>query len=476
MEKIKDNYLFFIIIIAFIGGKLLLWDTYFFWDSIATLSIPAHFLFENNFSSVIFPHNMVDDNLALSSLLAFTWKIFGRTITVTHIFFIFTGIILIYQSYKLCKIFVPDNKIFPYIFLLFISDPALITQSLLFMTDTVMVLFAVMSIRYMLENKKIAFSLSILGLSLLRARGFCMCIGIGLSYYIYLLFQNNWRNFFKLLFSAIIPFIPGIVFFITFSVFRSVSTGSSYYFFRENNPWAEHYHIVEFKHFIKNIAAAGRCFLDYGRCFIWIIFGIIFFRFGFKRVFKIDISTPGIILSSTLLCMLFVTIPVTNPFGFRYFMLQYMFCALILGILLFRLLKQKWARTISICLIIGLWSGHLWIYPDKTPNGWDATLAHLPYYKLRQDALNYLDKNNIDFQTVGFFFPAESKGKYIELNNDERSFAEFDTKKNKYIAFSNIANWNDELIDEITQHWILKKEFSRNSVFIRIYKNPLLTE
>jgi hypothetical protein len=473
IKKIKSNYLFFFVILIFFFGKLLLWNTYFFWDSVASLSKPANFLFENRFSTLVFPPDFVDDNLALSALLAFVWLLFGRSIFTTHIFFIFIGVMLIYQSYKLCKIFVPDNKIFPYIFLLVVSDSALVTQSLLFMTDTVMVFLAIAAIRYMLENKNIAFSLSIIGLSLLRARGFFMGMGIGLSYYIYLLYRNNWKNYFKLLQKSAIPIIPGILFFLLLFAYKSLSSETSFYYFRENSPWAEHYHIVDFKHFIKNIITVGRFFLDYGHFFLWLIFFSMLFKFGTKRFFKDNLLVPNFIFISTLFVMLLVVLPIKNPFGLRYFIIQYMLFALILGLALFRLLKERWAKIICICLIIGLWSGHFWIYPDKISNSWDTILGHLPYYELRKKTLNYLDENNIDFQSVGFFFPAGASGKVTELNDDQRKFAEFDLKENKYLVFSNIANYSDEIINEITDSWILEKNFAKNRIFIRIYKNPV---
>ena len=471
--KLKENYLLFVVAGLFLLGKVLLWDIYFFWDSTATLSKPAHFLYENNFSSLVFPENFVDDNVALSASLALCWKIFGRSIFSTHLFFIVIGIILIYQSYQLCKIFVPDRKIFPFVFLLFISDTAFVTQSLLLMSDTVMALFAIMSIRYMLENKKWAFSLSILGLSLLRARGFFMCAGIGLGYFIYLLYRNHWKKPFKLLTQAIIPFIPCMVAVVAFLVYKSRLTGSPVYYFREDTPWSGCYHIAGMKHFIKNVATAGRFFLDYGRIFLWVFLLFMIFKVGIKKIAGVkNISVPCIILVSMLFSLLLVTLPITNPFGHRYFILPYMFFALISGILLFHFIEIKKAKIICIGLIMGLWSGHCWIYPDKISGGWDTVLAHVPYYQLRRDALNYFENKHIDFQSVGFFFPATPQGKYLELNDDERTFAEFNLETNPYVAFSNIANWDDETIDKVTTHWILVKVFEKNRVFIRIYKNP----
>ena len=52
--------------------------------------------------------------------------------------------------------------------------------------------------------------------------------------------------------------------------------------------------------------------------------------------------------------------------------------------------------SVPLLLLAGLISGNLWIYPRNIAQGWDATLAHVPYYNLRIEAINYLDKNNIE--------------------------------------------------------------------------------
>ncbi|MDR0799504.1 MAG: hypothetical protein LBN18_07090 [Dysgonamonadaceae bacterium] len=450
--------------------KIALFSTCFFWDSVATLSKPSLFLYEHNFSSLNFPSDTVDDNLLLSGIMAGIWKIFGCNLIVSHLFFTIIGLIFIYQLFRLCTLFIPQANAFPFIFLLVISDPAVVTQSLLIMTDLFMLLFAVMSIRYILENRKIALTFSLLALSLLRARGLCMSAGIAFGYFVYLIYQNQWKISFKQVKQAILPFLPAILFFTGFYLYRQMMFGG-YYYIREDNAWSSHYHWVNFKQLIINVAATGRCFLDYGRIFIWIVLIFLGLKFGIKRLFRKEIQIPLIFFAATFFCLLCITLPFTNPVGFRYFMLQYILVALVAGKLLFALLKEKQAKIISILLILGLWSGHFWIYPEKIPMAWDTTLAHLPYYDLRQDMLRYLDDNQIDYKETASFFPAAAGGKFIDLSTDERQFAALDFQANKYVIYSNIANWSDEDIDTV-QTWIKEKEFVWRGVFIRIYRNP----
>ncbi len=471
IKQAKQHFLLLTIICLFIIAKFCLLDTYFFWDSIATLSIPTHFLFENNFSSIAFPPNIIDDNLLTSSLLACTWKIFGKNLVSSHLLFSIIAIAFIYQLYCLCRYFIRDKKAFIFIFLLVISEPGAVTQSLLIMTDTLLLLLTVMSIRYMLLNKKLAFILSLFFLAMIRERGLMMCAGIGLAHYILLLKDNQWKNPFRVLRQALYPFIPVIFYFIAFYLYR-IYMNQSLSLIRENTQWSEGRHWVDAKLFIKNIASSTRFFLDYGKCFIWLAFGFLFFKYGRKKLFSSSTATLWIILGGTLSFLLLTTLLINNSIGPRYFIFHFMLFAMITGILIFRLLNSKQAMILCSLLIVGLWSAHWWIYPEKISKPWDNTLAHLPYYQLRKDALQYIDDQKINYKDISSFFPASSCGEYIELNNDKRVFSKQDFTNNKYVVYSNIANWSDENIDRISP-WPIEKVFQKNGIFIRIYKNPV---
>ncbi len=466
--KNRNTYWLWGVILLFVAARLCLLDTYFFWDSVATLSGPTHFLFENQFSSIAFPSNIVDDNLFTSGLLAGVWTLFGRNLVVTHLFFTGIGIALIYQLYSLCRYFIREVTAFPFIFLLVFSDPALVTQSLLIMTDLLLLLFAIMSIRYMLTGKKGAFIISLFFLSMIRERGLVLCAGIGLCYYLLLLRQNQWKDPFRLLGKAVLPFIPVFGYFLFLYLYR-IYMNQSISLLRENTPWSEGRKWVDARQFIINVAVVGRFFLDNGRCFIWLVFAFLFYKYK-KRIFT-DYPLVWTLFGCIMLLLLLVTLPVTNPMGPRYFIIPFLLFSFVSGLLIFRTFSLKRARIICILLVIGLWSGHYWVHPERLSVAWDTTLAHLPYYQLRKDALQYIDDQQINYADISSFFPATAEGKYIELNNDERKFAPQDFLHNKYVIYSNIANWNDEEIERI-QEWPIEKEFRKNHVFIRICKNP----
>jgi hypothetical protein len=413
---------------------------------------------------------MTDDNFVVTTLLAFCWKLFGCNTLVTHIIFTFIGIALIYQIYNLCRLYIKNKSLLPFIFLFVVSDTALVTQILIIQVDPIMLLFGFMSINYMLRKKILLFSLSLFFLAMVRARGFDLCIGIGLAYYLILLKDKHWQQPLLTLKQAIKPFIPAICCYAALYIFHSFIY-DSWALSRKDPTWEYALDFVDLKQFLKNIAALIRFSGEYGRMFVWIALLFAVIKLGKTAFISKEISNLWIILLSTFSAIIPITLFVCNTFSTAYFITYYILFALIAGILLSKAFYKK-AKWILIVLTMFLWSGHLWsqYYPEKLAQAWCCTLAHVPYYELRKDVYAYLDENNIDFATTSFGFPS-AKGKYTELNNDEREFASLDFQTNKYIVYSNISNFDDETLDNVKK-WHLIKEWKKGAVFIQLYEHP----
>jgi hypothetical protein len=96
--------------------------------------------------------------------------------------------------------------------------------------------------------------------------------------------------------------------------------------------------------------------------------------------------------------------------------------------------------------VVVLITGNFWIYPDKIAQGWDATLAHLPYYELQKQAIDYLDNNNIELDKVETFFPSHGTIDAFQLNNDNRIIDGYEGRR-EYVIYSNINNIADKEYD-----------------------------
>ena len=116
-------------------------------------------------------------------------------------------------------------------------------------------------------------------------------------------------------------------------------------------------------------------------------------------------------------------------------------------------------------------TGNLWKYPEKLATSWDCTLAHLPYYSLREQCFNYIDENNMDYNKISSGFCLSGDRGYAELAHHGKAVGGWDDNT-QYFIYSNISNLEDEIIDELKdgQKWDVVKKFSKWPIIISIYE------
>ena len=128
--------------------------------------------------------------------------------------------------------------------------------------------------------------------------------------------------------------------------------------------------------------------------------------------------------------------------GQRYLMPFYMICFLLFASVLISI-KHNTLKTILLSIVfLSLFSGHLWIYPERYSQSWDASLAHLPYFELRDEAAQYLNENKIDFDNVATGFPTFNSLYLTDFKNDKNIFCQLTNEVDNYsyVLDSNIQN------------------------------------
>ena len=106
--------------------------------------------------------------------------------------------------------------------------------------------------------------------------------------------------------------------------------------------------------------------------------------------------------------------------------------------------------------------------------GWDSTLAHLPWYGLREQMIDFIEEKGINFEKVGTAFPNIGPLKNIELNGMEEGFKEKDLRRDCYVFYSNVMNdFSDAEMDELEHRWLEMKRLESGGVCIILYKNPV---
>ena len=471
MKSFSVTYLYyFITITCFLLLFIYTSETAFFWDTVQLGSLHATFYFENNFNEILLPQKMDSGHIpAFGMYIAMIWKLFGRSLLVSHLAMLPFIAGLFWQMHRLASYFFVKNKR-GIVFLLLLIDSVIVSQTTLIGPDLPLTVFFLMAFNYILRNEKSLLTVAVLLLFLTSMRGmmlsFCLLF---VDIWLNVELSKKWKEtFFNLLRRSFI-YLPSLALFIAFSYYHySVKGWIGYH---DDSPWANAFESVGFKGFSKNIFVYVWRLMDYGKFFPFLIVFILG-SFYFKKYWRNEKSKTLIMTLS----ILFFVFPINmvwaqDLLAHRYLLpitITFTLCAayFLLNSNLSQIFKNS---TIALWIIIML-SGNFWIYPDKVAQGWDSTLAHLPYFELQKETIQYLDQNKIDFNDVETFFPSQGAIDFFYLNNDHRIIDGYEEKR-EYLIYSNINNVSDDQYDLIhsDQYQLLKYTESKG-VFIKIFK------
>jgi hypothetical protein len=209
--------------------------------------------------------------------------------------------------------------------------------------------------------------------------------------------------------------------------------------------------------------AIARSMFDLG---IVLLFAANAFVFVQMRKLPVRFSiwlVPFLIFSFTFLFL-------SNPINHRYYLVVYV---------LMTLPVLKWLSDkriiFSILLVLLLGAGHFQVYPPKISNGWDCTLAHLPYHELKNDMLRYADSARLDRSQIGSVFPMITSRKQDMFSDDTTRLHNVHGQPIDflpYILYSNVGNdFSDEQREQL-QNWNVRRAERSGFVEMILYENP----
>ena len=455
----------YVVLVLFLVLKFFTLDNCFFWDNVAGYSMPASYLLEHGLFSFVYPVNYVSEPPLAHMYLAVLWTLLGKNLLVAHLSVTLFSVGVIWQVWRLCEKL--NTKYTPYIFLLAVLEPTLSTQLILISPDVILCFFALLSINLLLENKRGWLAVSACCLGLVSIRGFVVCAGLGLGYLV--IAKVIEKKSFKEAFVYVFPsFIPVLLALGAWFLYRKLETG--YFLYQPGFEYQEHRELASLNHIIKNIASLAIRMLDSGRIIVWLFLLVAIIKMGIKNFIAFVVhSRLSIIYLSVLFTLFLVTIPVTNPFGDRYFIVLYILLALITAQLLSKVYEARKIQIVFVGMLLVLVSGNFWVYSEKMSKAWDSVLCHLPCYSLRQEMITYLEDQHIDVNDVSASFPLNAPFADLDINEDKRQFTPVDWDKSRYIIYSNLYNWDDESINAIHSKWKLQKELKSGLIFLRLY-------
>lgn len=458
----------------------------FFWDTVQLASKQAHHFYENGLQWTPLPAQIDSGHPPVFGYyLALIWSIAGKSLPVSHwaMYPFLCGIVWI--LYHVASAISGQKWALGLILLVF-ADPVFAGQSALVSPDIVLT-FCFLSAFYGLFKHRAGWTaVGVLGLCAISMRGMMTAGALFLWQAIAHLRPGY---FFKPQRFSWLAFIPGFAFAGWFLVWHHLATGWTGY--HPGSPWAPAFEPAKGTEMLRNVLIIGWRWTDFGRIVEWIILVVLLFRIGpgsnrqesghkpgIRNWLRFDFKGPAATILLLLACLVLFLTPSAVVFkilsAHRYFLPVF----LVIHLFLFQqLIQSNWSvvkkRFLLFLLIAGLFSGNCWIYPRGISMDWDATLAHLPYHRLRMDMIEFIEQQNIDFQSVGTEFPNINTGENLLLNGDSRKFAEKDFSQNKYILASNIFNdFSEEDYQTLERGWRVIKSSKAGGVWLKLYKSP----
>ncbi len=397
----------------------------FFWDTILTSSI-AQWFYDNGIQNGIIPIFWDAGHPPFFQFyLMSMWKIFGKTLMVSHFSmlpFLYIMVIAFVLLMQKITSHTPSRVLG---MALFLVHPYILTQSTLISYDIVQVAFYLIFLLGFIDNKKLWLLIGVIGMSACSIRGQTIAL-IGIAAYAIVEFRNWKLN----IFFIPIAILPTIV----WNYYHYLETG--WIISTPSETWETHREFASFSQVLGNFKGILRTFTDYGSIAVSGLFSVSLISYIFKEerenVKKIFYTTLLVFITITTLMVAF-----TNPIGHRYF--------IIIHVVMILIIASQWEyfnkKIIGIAAVLILMSGHFWLYPKTFSNGWDVTLKYLSYEKNRKHFFQYIAEENISEEDISSSFPLFCSNKQTNLKEGNRlSDIASILHKTEFLAYSPVCN------------------------------------
>lgn len=453
----------------------------YFWDNIQQISKEAHWFYMTDFQRLLMPSlNSGVEIVAtgyhpplMGMLTAALWKVFGYKLWVSHVFILFWAFVLIYNVWKIVDGLFP-KKIAGWVLLITLMESTLLTQFSISSPDFILFTAFILSLRAILENKSYMLSIGVFFLCCINMRGIFVGSILLLVHLYYTYLKDSKKPDFRSFVKTALPYLPTFILLTSYFVYYFIVKG---WFFSDSTD-SSHYSLPNgISRIIKHLAEFVLRSVENGRIIIWVA-GIYVAAISLKRKTKLSNEFKALLLFFILLTglyLLFVFIT-QMPFSGRYFMPQFFLLTVLTLLGLDKIYSEKKMKIALIVILCFELTGNLWIYPDRMAKSWDGTLAHLPYYELREECFDFIDQQKLDYHHISAGFCLYGNRGFIELKNEGKRVG---TDENcGYYLFSNISNVGDSFAGDLRNpsHWVPVKKFEKGLVYITIYKNILFKE
>lgn len=397
-------------------------DLPFFWDAQIHSAHAMNFSFWAP-SQMDFGHPPL-----FNFLLMGIWSLTGVKLWSAHLLsiIILLAIVLLWKKS-------PLFKTTPW-WILFI-EPILLSMTFQVSADLLLLFFYLLAIHFTHSNNKLGLSATLSLMALTSMRGILLIPSL-------ILFVVYWKKPLK---QWLFPFFIAFAISLTWLTAHYMHSG-----WLITPPSADqHRGISDVSQMIKNTVLVVWYSLDYGRWALWIGVAYILFKKKTK-------NTPPLFFIPFIFIAGFC-IPLTNPFGERYFLIPFVL-ALFFVWKYISLYHKKQQLIFKIFITASMLSGHLWLYPSHISQNWDSTLAHIYFNKQQAQ----FEKDYLKSPTqISTSYPQTIPQEYTHLFTQMEYLDAFqcNSKNIQNYFWSPLQNngFSDLLIQKLSKHPIHKE-------------------
>lgn len=442
-------------IILFMVSLTLFWisyDFHLFGDNIVHIGRPANHFYKNGlFNWVLDVSIDTGQPQLVPFLINLGWILVGKSMATTHILYIPLVYGVLYQLFKLCSYFFSSTYLRVLSFALVFVEPTFTTHLLLINGEIFLTFFFLLSINTYLQKNNVLKIIAISILSLVSYRAMLVCIGL---FFFELIHIKDRKDFKSLLFHYTVAAIPAAV----YILWRYFYIGWISY--HDEYPWLSHRQNVDLKGFFRNFIILFHRYLDFGKIILIPLTVLLLLKL--KKVNFKSYKSLFWMAFLPVLPVIITSLKITNPMGHRYFLISYsIFIILFLKIAV----EYKYFKIVYFVAFLSLIGGNFWIYPKDIAQGWDSSLAHIPYYHLKGEVLEFIEKEKIPMEEIASFSSNVSVIDNIYFNDDNRSFSSFNIDS-KYVIYSNVYNLSDGDLEILKNEYSIIKRFEKNRIYV----------
>jgi len=375
---------------------------------------------------------------------------------------------------KIANYFLPDKYIW-FAALFLILEPTYLAQSTMVGPDIFLVMTFMGGLYSIIYQKRYLLILMTILMAMTSVRGAIFVFILFVNHLVFNYYQkDNQRNKLTPQFKTILPYTFSGILFLSWMLLHYQNTG--FFLVTDQSPWAGHHQLAGLKTVFFNGVITVWRFVDFGRILFYGIFILLFFQFFYQ---KKSLTKKEKILLIWSFVPLFILISIlcirTNPILHRYFMVYFLLHGLCLGVFLFKESFSSLKKTSLGIISIALLTGHFWIYPNHIAQGWDASLAHLPYFNLRKKMIRFIEQEEIPYNKITTTFPNINGTYYSDLSKQVWNFIpkhRLPLQQSQYIMQSNIMNdFSEEELKHLTSNQFTKiKSYRKMGVYINLYQ------